>query len=198
MDFNFILNRLKGLFLSPAGEWDKVVAEETTPRGIIEKYALLLAFIPAVSHFIGFSIVGYARIGTHTYRVGMIEGIVHLIVQYLFALAGVIIVAYVIDTLSIHFGMQKNLTEAFKVSVYPVSIVWAAGIFYIIPALSPLALLVSLYALYHFYLGIVKVKTPPKEKLVPFIIAVIVLTIIVMAITGFIMGLFFAVNTAIF
>ncbi len=62
------------------------------------------------------------------------------------------------------------------------------GIFYIIPMLSILTLLCSLYGLYILYLGIPVLMETPKDKVLIYTIAIIAVTIVISFIIGAIIG----------
>jgi len=61
---------------------------------------------------------------------------------------------------------------------------WIAGIFYLLPALSMLALIGALYSLYLFYVGLPILMKAPEDKTPGYAIAVIVACIVVFYIIG--------------
>ncbi len=111
-------------------------------------------------------------------------GISHAVVSYVLSLVGLYVVAQIIDALAPSFGSQKNLVNAFKVAVFSWTPSWIAGILIIIPAFSPIAVLISLYSLYIFYLGLPILMDTPKDKALPYFVAAILLSIVIFILIG--------------
>jgi Yip1-like protein len=107
-------------------------------------------------------------------------------------LAGVFVVAYIIDFLAGTFGAQKNPENAMRVSAYAPTAAWVAGVFNIIPALAFLGI-VGLYSLYLLHTGILALMKPAPDKAVIYTIAVIVCAIIVWIVIFGITALLFGV-----
>jgi hypothetical protein len=182
-----LVERAKNLLLTPAAEWDKISTETHTVQGLYTGWAMILAAIPALASFIGFSIVGVGAFGL-SYRVPIVSGIAHAIASYLLALGSVYLFALIIDALSPNFGGEKNFMQAFKVAAFAPVASWLAGIFTILPALSILSIL-GLYSLYLLYVGLPRLMKTPAEKAMPYtvvvIIVVIVISLVIGALTGF-------------
>ena len=181
-----VVDRARRLIQHPAQEWGVIAAEPHTVQGLYTTYVMILAAIPAVSFFIGFSIVGNSMLGMG-YRVPIAYGVAHMISQYVLSLGLVYVLAVLIDALAQQFGGEKNFIQSFKVAAFAPTAVWLAGVFYVIPALSILFLL-GLYSLYLLYTGLPILKQVPDEKAVPFVaivlIAAIVLGVLVSALAA--------------
>jgi hypothetical protein len=176
-----IVERAKKLILQPKQEWEVIAAEPHTVQDLYTGYVMVLAAIPAVCYFIGFSIIGMG------YRVPIANGVAHMISQYVLSLGLIYVFAILIDALSPHFGGEKNFIQSFKLAAFAPTAAWLAGIFYIIPALSILGLL-GLYSLYLLYTGVPVLKRVSEDKAVPFVaiilIAAIVLGVLVNALAA--------------
>ena len=177
-----IVDRAKNLILTPAAEWDKIAGETHTVQGLYTGWIMILAAIPAIAAFVGFSIVGTGAFG-FSYRVPVMSGIAHAITSYLLSLAMVYVFALVIDALSPTFGGQKDFAQAFKVAAFAPVASWLAGAFSILPALSILGLL-GLYSLYLLYLGLPRLMKTPQEKALPYTVVVILVGIVLSAIVA--------------
>jgi hypothetical protein len=147
-------------------------------QGIYTQYVMILAAIPAVAMFIGFSLIGGGY-----FRVSIGAGIAHMILSYLLALGGVYVLALIIDALAPTFGGQKNFMQALKVAAFSMTASWLAGIFYILPALSILAIL-GLYSFYLLFLGLPVLMKAPEEKAVPYLAVVIIAAIVLFVVAG--------------
>ena len=182
-----LVARAKGILLDPQAEWRAIAAEQATPAALITGYVAILAAIPAVCGFIGTSIVGIAG-----YRTPLFAGLLSAILGYLISLAGVFIVAFVIDALAPSFGGRKDFISAMKVAAYAPTAAWLASVFMALPVLAILAAL-GLYSLYLFYLGLPVLMRAPQERALGYFLAVMVGVIIVWAIILFLPGRLFGV-----
>lgn len=95
-----IVERVKGILLSPKTEWQVIAPEPGDPAYLFTNYVAILAAIPAVCGFIGMSIVGVGMPMIGTYRVGIVGGLVSAIVQYVLAFVMVYVVALITDALA--------------------------------------------------------------------------------------------------
>ena len=71
-----------------------------------------------------------------------------------------------------------------KVAVFSWTPSWIAGILIIIPALSPITILLSLYSLYIFYLGLPILMDTPQDKALGYFVVTILLSIVVFILIG--------------
>jgi Yip1 domain len=168
-----LVERVKGILLQPKSEWPAIEGEPGTAGYLFPNYVMIVAAIPAVCTFIGTSIIGLGG-----YRIGIGIGLVRAIVVYALSLAGVFVIAYIIDFLAGTFGARKSPDNAMRVSAYAPTAAWVAGVFNIIPALSFLGIL-GLYSLYLLHTGIAALMKPQADKAIIYTIAVIVCAIIV-------------------
>ncbi|HNT68202.1 MAG TPA: Yip1 family protein [Syntrophorhabdaceae bacterium] len=180
-----LVGRVKAIILKPKDTWEQIKGEETTIKDLYMSYAAILAIIPPAATFIGWSVVGMSFMGM-SYRVPFANGLGYAIFHYVLSLVGIYAVAFIIDMLAPNFGSQKNMTGAMKAAVYANTPIWIASVFFIIPSLSPIVMIASLYSLYLLYLGLPVLMETPKEKVVGYIIVVIVASIIVFYLTGMI------------
>jgi hypothetical protein len=173
-----LVERAKAILLQPKSEWNVIEGESGDAGYLYPNYVMMLAAIPPVCTFIGTTFVGFGPI-----RVGIGSGIWHAIVSYVLALAGVYVMAYVIDFLAGTFGGQRNLGNAMKVSAYAPTAGWLAGIFGLVPMLSILSLL-GLYSIYLLHTGLAALMRPPANKAVLYTIAVIVVMVVIWIVIG--------------
>ncbi len=176
MDFNFIIQRVIGIITKPVDEWKKIKGEQSTVVGLFMNYAIILAAIPAIAGFLGLLIVGLP------FRYPFMYGLFN----YIFSLIGVFLLALIIDNLGPTFGTKKDMIESTKIAVYSYTPAWVAGIFFIIPALSMIAMIAGFYSLYLLYIGIRDLKAPAKAKEAGYFISVIVANIAINALIYFI------------
>ena len=86
------------------------------------------------------------------------------------------------------FGATQDMSQAIKLSAYSATASWVAGVFYLIPSLWILAAIAGLYSLYLFYLGLPILMKAPADKVVTYLVVIIVSVIVLYWITGLIVG----------
>lgn len=178
-----IVARVKAILLQPTSEWKVIRNEQASVAGLFTGYAVILAAIPAVAGFIGYSLIGTSFMGV-TVRFPVGRGILWAVLQYGLQLAAVYILALIIDALAPSFGAAKNLLDSLKITIYSYTAAWLGGIFMIIPSLSPLSLLAAIYSLVLLWFGLSNVKDPPKEKQAGYFVVTLIVAIILFALIG--------------
>jgi hypothetical protein len=184
-----LIERVKGILLRPKQEWETIATEATTIGDLYKSYVVILASIGPVASVIGFSIVGIGRPFGGAFRVPITTAVAGAIAQYVLMLAGVYVLAMIINALAPTFAGEKNLTQAFKVAAYSYTAGWVAGVFVVIPALGVFGIL-GLYGLYLLYLGLPVLMKSPREKSMGYTVAVIVAALVIFVIMGIISRVF--------
>ena len=183
-----IIERAKKICLDPGPEW-KVIDEEQTPTAeLLTGYVIPLAAIGAIAGFVGGSIVGRTIPLIGTFRTPMGAGIIGAIVAIAMAIVTVFLISVVVNALAPTFGAQPNSSQALKVTVYSFTPAWIGGILQIVPLLGILGFLMSLYGLYLLYLGLPRLMKCAEDKAVAYTAVVAVCSLIVMVISGVIVG----------
>ena len=183
-----LVDRVKAILMKPKVEWPVIEAEQTDISTIFRSYVIPLAAIGPVATAIGSALIGTPTIAGVAGRVSIVTAIVGAIIAFALALLGTYVVAQVIDNLAPRYGGTRNLTQAFKVSAYSSTAQWLAGVFALIPALSPLSIL-GLYSLYLLYLGLPVLMKVPQEKAMSYTVAVVVVALIVLIVIATVTGL---------
>lgn len=189
-----IVERVKGILLRPKEEWQTIAGETTTIADLYKSYVILLAAIGPIASIIGMSIVGISMPFAGSFRIPITTAIASAAVHYVLTLAGVYVLALIIDALAPTFAGEKNLTQAFKVAVYSNTAGWVVGIFAIIPLLSVLGIL-GLYGLYLLYLGLPVLMKSPREKSLVYTVAVIIAAVILFVVIGIVSRAFISYPT---
>ncbi len=186
-----LVERVKNILLSPKTEWPTIAGETTDVKTLYTSYVMILAAIPAVAGFIGYSIVGASIPTVGSYRVPIGSGLAGAIVQYGLSLVGVYVMALIIDALAPSFGGEKNLNQALKTTAYSYTAAWVASIFLIIPGLGILYI-VGVYSFYLLYLGLPVTMKAPQEKAVGYTAVAVICGIVLMFIFNAIAAIFIA------
>jgi len=196
MELDKVISRAKAILLAPKTEWPIIGAESATTAGIFKGYVVWLAAIAAIAGFIASTVVGYGVPFLGTFRVGFASGLAAALTRYLLSLAGVAIVALLVDALAPTFQGEKNYTQAVKAVAYAYTASWIAGIGLIVPGLRWLIVLAgAIYSIYLLYLGLpYTMKCPPTRAAgytaVTIIAAIVVGWVVSIAAAGLIGPLF--------
>jgi hypothetical protein len=174
-----LVERVKAILLTPKTEWTVIEAETGDANYLFTNYVAMLAAVPAVAAFLGYSIAG----------LGIGRALIFGIFLYVIYCAAWYVEALVIDALAPTFGGQKNLPNALKVSAYSSTAAWLAGIFQLIPPLSVLSI-VGLYSLYLLWLGLPALMKSPPDKATGYTAAVVAIMIVIMFVVILILGMF--------
>jgi len=170
-----LVERVKAILLTPQTEWPVIARESGDTASLFTHYVAILALIPALAGFIGSSLIGgYTP---------LVAGLMSAVVGYLMAFVTVFVVALIVDGLAPTFGGQKNLQNALKLTAYSYTPAWLAGIFLLIPGLSFLAIL-GLYGLYLLFLGLPPLMQAPRDKALPYAIAIVLGAIVLAIVIG--------------
>ncbi len=173
-----VIDRAKNVILTPKTEWPVIAGEEANVRQILTDYVLPLALIPSAAAFLGFGFVGRGFVAS--VRWGYVMGIMQLVSAFL----GVCIIAFVADFLAPNFSSQKNLGRAVQLIAYSYTPAWVAGILLLFPALGILVTVASLYGIYLLYLGLPHLMKTPQDKVVTYLVVLIVALVVVYFIIG--------------
>ena len=164
-----LVDRVKGILLSPKEEWPKISAETETTQSLYTGYILILAAIGPIALLV------------HSFSFGAAGAIV----LYLLSLGVTYVMALIVDALAPTFGGEKNFMQSLKLVAYSYTAVWVAGILHLIGFIGGiLSLLAAIYTLYAFYLGVPVMKKCPQEKAVTYTVVVVLCGIVLGAVVG--------------
>ncbi len=175
-----LVARVTNMITKPALEWDVIAPEPATVGGLFTGYACILAAIPAIASIL--SSLAFLHLGA-------VFGIVNAVLSYVLGLAGIYLIAFIVDALAPSFGAEKSQIQALKLVVYAYTAAWVSGIALIIPILGGLvALAGGIYSLYTLYIGMPKLMKNPADKTVGYFIVTIVVAIVVYVVIGIVVG----------
>jgi hypothetical protein len=158
-----LIERVQSILLRPKQTWPVIAAEPADAASIFSRYVVILAAIPAICAFIGWTLVGGGAFGV-TYRLPIATGLVQMVVGYLLSLAIVYVLALIVNALAPTFGGTKDMVAALKVVAYGSTAGFVGGVFSLLPSLSWLGLLASFYSIYLIYTGLPVLMRCPPEK----------------------------------
>lgn len=182
-----LVERAKKILLTPAQEWAVIKSENLSVPEMFTGYAMILALIPAVSGFIGFTLLGTSVAGVFVKR-SLTDGITFAVLTYALSLAGVYVLGLIVDALAPTFGCRKDFPTSLKVVIFSFTASWVAGIFQILPGLSWLSI-TGLYSLYLMYLGLRELKEVPADKQVGYFAFSLVAAVVIWMVVGTVVSL---------
>jgi hypothetical protein len=172
-----IVERAKNIILTPSVEFDRIATETPSPQSLYTGYALPLIVASALAGVIGGLVFGYGGFGIH-YRPSPVSAISSGIISIVFMLAGVWVLARIVDFLAPNFGGVRGEAQSTQVAVYSGTAGWLAGLFAIFPPLAILAIL-GLYSIFLLYRALPRLMKSPPEKSAGYTAAVVVAAIVI-------------------
>lgn len=185
----WFLARARTLLLAPRKEWAAINAEFTNTAAIYRSYVIALAAIGPIAATAGTVVFGVRSTLFGTYEMSLLDALTSGVLTFGFNLLGVYVLALVIDFLAPTFGGQQNPVQAFKAAAYGSTPYWIGGAFAILPKLTPLGILLALYSVRMFSVGLPLVMKAHGEKATGYALATMV--------AGVLVALFSAVITSL-
>lgn len=183
-----LMNRAKQIVLQPKETWNVIASEETTVSKLLTSYVLPLALIPAIASFIGFGIIGFSA-GYFGRAASLEWGINQAVTSFIGTFLGIWVSAWVISQLAPKYGVTLSMSDAVKLVAYSYTPSMLAGIFYLIPALTILVIVGSIYSLYVLYLGFQPITKVNSEQQTSYFVISLIAIIIVFVAISFVLGI---------
>ncbi len=184
-----LVQRVQDILLKPKDTWPVIATEPGDAASLYKDYLIYLALVPAVAGFIGMSLFGIGGFG-FSIRVPIVSGLVTMVVGFVLSLVAVFVLGLIANALAPTFGGTKDPMSALKLVAYGSTAGFVGGIFSLVPQLSILGLLASLYSVYLIFTGVPVLMKCPQEKAVPYTAVLIVCGIVAMVILGALSAVF--------
>ena len=179
--YKSVLPRVKGIFFNPKIEYQIIATENKPATAIFTSYVLPLAALVAFAAFIGWGFIGYSYNGQHYRIVG--DGFKMAIAQFILMAGCIFSTASVIYVIAENFNSQKNFDKAFSLVSYASTPSLIGALSHLIPKISWIALILSLYSFYLLFLGLKPMLHTSEEKKTSFSIIGILTLIVVSLVT---------------
>lgn len=184
-----LVQRVQEILLKPKDTWPVIATEPGDAATLYKDYLIYLALVPAVAGFIGMSLFGIGGFG-FSIRVPIVSGLISMVVGYVLSLVAVFVLGLIANALAPTFGGTKDPVSALKLVAYGSTAGFLGGVFSLVPQLSILGLLASLYSVYLIFTGVPVLMKCPHEKAVPYTAVLIVCGIVAGVILGAMSALF--------
>lgn len=189
-----IIERAGAILLSPTMEWNAIEREHDNV--LLNSYVALLAAVPAVSGFVGFSVIGAGVPSLGTVRVPIFSGLLGAISGYLLAFVVVYLLAAIVNVLAARFDGSKNFTAALKLAVYCYTPVWLTGVFLLVPGLRFLCVL-GIYGFYLLRRGLPVLMKTPEERALGYATTIFIIAFVIRVLIGWAEAVLFSLPQAI-
>ncbi len=194
-----LIDRVKNILTKPKVEWQVISNEEPNVTKILFGYVIILALIPTIAAIVGYGLIGNSVMG-YTYRswsMAFETGII----QFLSAIIGVFLTAWIVDLLAPSFESEKNFGRSFQLVAYSYTPGLIAGIILLVPSLSIIMTIAMIYNIYLLFIGLPLLKRTPQDKVAGYIIITIICNIIIFVVLAVILaailGIFFVSHTGL-
>ncbi len=184
-----LVERVQAILTKPKTTWPAILAESGDAAKIYRDYVLILAAIPAIAGFIGWTLVGAGVFGV-TVKLPVMTALVRMVVGYALSLAMVWVLAQIVNALAPTFGGTKDPLAALKLVAYASTAAFVGGVFGLLPSLAVLGLIASLYSIYLLYTGVAVMMRCPPGKAGAYTAVVVVCAIVAMIVLGAILAMF--------
>lgn len=180
-----LVERAKAILTTPKTEWDVINGESDDASKITMTYLIPLILIGTVASFIGFGLIG-VNYG-FGYKFKSTELGIKLAISYAVrGVAGVYILAFIIDALAPQFNSEKNFNKSFQLAAYSSTASLVAAVLLILPSLAILIIIAAIYGLYIAYLGIPVLKKTSQDKHAVYFVVILVVSFAINLILSFI------------
>jgi Yip1 domain len=149
-----LLERIKGLILTPKTQWPVIEAEPTTVGQLYTAHVMPLTAFAAVMSFVRMSVIGVSLPFGGTIRTPFVSGLFSAMLTFVVGLIGVYLVGLIINMLAPSFGGQRDQRQALKTAAYALTPAWLGTALIFLPAGTLLQLCAGIYGIYVLYLGL--------------------------------------------
>ena len=177
MDISKIIHQAMDIITKPKDALKTLKDEKTTTQDIIF-YLAIVAFPTFLGVFIGYGFVGVGWVGGGLVGIGFLLAII----DYVLAIIGTIVFAYIMNALANNFKSKQDLMQSMKLIAASATPWLIAGIVSIVPGASLVSILGGLYGLYILYLGLPILMETPQDQQIPYLIVGLIIYIVIMVV----------------
>lgn len=169
------------LVTSPLAFMNKNKDTNVSTNTIMINYVAIIALIPFAAGLLGYLwYFNYSFLYEYAFT--------YAVLTYIFDLVAVYVVGFLIWKLAPTFGSTTDQRKGTLIAAWIFTPAFLISILTIIPFIGWIVFLGLLYGLYILYLGLPVLTNTPKDKVMGYVIGVLIATIVVYAIVGAIIG----------
>lgn len=151
------LSRALAIVWRPRSTWREIACEPPSLARLTVTYVVPLAAIGPIATYVALRHNG-VRIATGTtFHASIAVALTEAITSFVFALAGVPLVAAIVRAFAPMFGARLSFARAFAISAYAFTPIWFGGALLVVPALALGQVALAVYAFFLFASGLATV-----------------------------------------
>lgn len=185
-DINYIINQAKLVLTDPRGCWGVLKLQPDSISGIYKRYLGPLAILAVLSEYLGNTVIGgpSRSLFGSVYRWPPVSGLIYSAVHLATMLVSFYLFAIVHETLAKNFQGNATRLNSFKLVVYSATPMLVGSLLQIIPQLTPILVLLSLYGIFVYVQGFQTMVEVADSKKWPCFAAILVCTMITAALVN--------------
>ncbi len=172
---------LRKMILRPTQFWTEVADAPGDDTGRLTfRYLMPLAAIPAISHIIGWGLIGrtYRTWGYVTTVRDWGKAFSNGFSSFVVVLVTVFMAAFIADRLAYSFRSERNFIQSFRLMAFTMTPVLIGGIFNLVPSIAIIGSVVSLYAVVLLYTGIPLMKRTHEASRTSYLLVLIAVMLV--------------------
>ena len=164
------INRVSNINSKPNEEWSVIESEK--PNQIkLAVYAIILAAISFLAIFIKFAFIGTEGYPEGNITMGLEYGLYHFFSSLIMAY----ILAWFVDLRAISNNSSKDFGRSLQLVIYSFTPYWLAGVIYIFGLnFQAIIQVIGLFSIYLIYLGLPIIKKTPNDKVLIYMINIVI------------------------
>ena len=178
------MNRIVGIIVRPAAEWDAVAREPASVMRLLARYIMPLSLIPSIAIVIGMTFFGAGWDPVHGYALPRERALAAGVANFAYAIATILLLALIFHWFARASNKpRRTYAEALQVATYGAIPVLISGAFLVLPVLVMLSIVACIHSLFLLNGGlrtVLRVEESESAMLVG--ISIVMLTIASMAI----------------
>jgi hypothetical protein len=167
------VTRAVRLLTEPRAEWAAIGGAQMTPRAIYLRFLVPMAALGPIAGTLGTLISGGERASlAGTYTVTAPTAVVAGVFEYALNLGVIWVLARLIERLAPAFKAHPGRVDALKLAAFGATPYWIGGLVSVIPKLAPVGVVLGLYSIRLYALGLAPLMRVPSERLLGYALAV--------------------------
>ena len=161
------LKHLSGLFTDPVHEWERIRDADYSTVDSLTGHTLLLALIPALSSYVGTTMVGWQVGGAVPVKLTHLSAGQIALLYYFAMVTATFTMGFMIHWMSRTYGAEQPLSQCVTLATYTATPLFLVGVMQLYPLLwlnLVLGLPVVGYTVFLFYTGVPVVMRIPPER----------------------------------
>jgi hypothetical protein len=169
----FFVVRALRVLARPRGEWAAIGAHAMKPQSIYLGFLVPMAALGPAAATLGTILSGGERTTfAGTYTLATPSALLAGTLEYAFNLGAMWVLAWFIDRMAPVFQAKPSPLAALKVAAFGTTPYWVGSALAIVPKLAPVGVLLGLYSVWLYAIGLGPLMQAPEDRLVKYALVV--------------------------